>query len=335
MKRHLLDLETVAAYQNLAEAAYRAGRGKRHRPEVITFFADFDQNLAALRTDLLTGRAPYGRYRSFTIHDPKERIIHAACFADRVLHHALMIHLGPLLERALIDQTYACRPDKGPLAAVHQAQRNCQRYPWYVKIDVSKYFDSIDHEVLLAQLLNKFKGEQSAQLLQRIIVSYHTTEGQGLPIGALTSQHFANYYLDPLDRFLQESCRVSGYVRYMDDMAWWVEDRDTAKKQVALVRDFLETKLKLRIKDNVQINRSASGVPLCGFRVLPGTLRLSHRRRGRYQERKMFWETAYCRGVLPALRLQQAYAGVFAITAHADSRAWRRRANGWGLEVDA
>ena len=191
MKRTHIDLIDIAAYDNLAQAAYRAARGKRARPDVRQFFSRFDHHMRRLQQAILAGHMPYGRFKAFTIRDPKPRLIHAACFEDRIFHHAVMYWAGPVLDRALTSTTYACREGMGNHAAVRQVQHHLRRYPWYVKIDIRHYFDTIDHQRLYQRLLRRFKGHDFLALLRRIIASYHVTPGKGLPIGSLTSQHFA------------------------------------------------------------------------------------------------------------------------------------------------
>lgn len=123
MKRHRITLAEIATFDNLALAVWKAARGKRHRPDVIQFMGDLDKHLRQLAADILQGNVPYARYREFYIHDPKERLIHAACFEDRVLHHAIMNLAEPIFERTLVETTYACRPDKGVHRAVAQVFR--------------------------------------------------------------------------------------------------------------------------------------------------------------------------------------------------------------------
>ncbi len=134
MKRYAIDIRSVAEYRNLVVSATRAARGKRLRKDVVHFFEKFDDNINSLGRNIIDGRAPVGKFRQFRIHDPKERIIHAACFEDRVLHHALMNHAGPVLERAMVDTSFACRPKKGIHAAVNRVQNSIRKYPWYVRI---------------------------------------------------------------------------------------------------------------------------------------------------------------------------------------------------------
>lgn len=324
MKRTGITIHDIAEFNNLCDAAVKAARGKRMRPAVKNFFKNFDQNITSLRRDILNGNAPYGIFSKFLIYDPKKRVIHAACFEDRVFHHAIMNLAGPVLERAMIFTTYACRPGKGTIAAVKRVQHNARRYPWYVKIDIDGYFDSIDQGILFQVLARRFKGKEFLELIKRIVGSYESDPGKGLPIGSLTSQYFANYYLDGLDRYIMEELKACAHVRYMDDIVWWCRSSDEAKVTLGLVKEYTEKMLLLEIKKTIQINRSAKGITYCGFRVFPGALKPGRRRRKRYETRRKFWESMYLSGAIDEEKLQAAYASVHALTAHTDSLGWRK-----------
>jgi hypothetical protein len=157
MKRSPIDLEAVADWHNLAATFRRAALGKRARPEVQRFAANLEAELARLRCDIVTDTVQVGHTRRFRIRDPKPRIIHAPCFRERVLRYALMAHVGPVLDRALVDDTFACRTGKGALAAVQRAQHHARRWPWWAKIDIRSYFASVDHAVLKDLLARKLK----------------------------------------------------------------------------------------------------------------------------------------------------------------------------------
>lgn len=325
MKRTRIDLADIADWRNLHLAVWKAARGKRHRPDVIRFTRRLDDNLGKLADDIMQAKVPYARYREFHIHDPKERLIHAACFEDRVLHHAIMNLAEPVFERTLVPSTYACRPEKGVHRAITQVQANLRRYPWYVKVDISGYFPNINHYTLFGVLQRRFKGDDCLYLLWRIIDSYHAQPGKGLPIGSLTSQHFANHYLDGADRFLLESLKVRAHVRYMDDTLFWCESREEAKTTLVALREYLLNERQLQIKPDTQINRSQRGVGYCGYRVLPGAILLNRRKRERYQQLRLQWEQAWLDGDITELELQRAYQSVHAITLHADSDGWRKQ----------
>lgn len=323
MRRSPLTLEEVADWHNLASAFQRAARGKGNRDEVRSFAADLSGELARLHREILNGSIEVGRMRSFAIHDPKPRLIHAPCFRERVLHHALLAHIGPLLDRALVDDTYASRVGKGTLAAVRRARHHLQRHPWFAQIDIRGCFATIDHGVLRGLLARQFKNPGLLLLLARIVDAHHTTPGKGLPIGAFTSQCFANFYLAGLDRLLLEECRVGGMVRYMDDIAWWGEEREQVRTVLGRVRLFAQESLRLELKQPSRVGRSEHGLTFCGFRILPDRLLLSRRRKRRYGQFRRRWEESCAAGNIDVRTLQAGFAGVLAPTLHADAKVWR------------
>jgi RNA-directed DNA polymerase len=245
-------------------------------------------------------------------------------FRERVLHHAIMAHVGPVLDRSLIFDTYACREGKGALAAVRRASQHARRHAWYAQIDVRSYFASIDHGVLLGLLDRKLKDQRLLSLLAGIIEAHHDAPGRGLPIGALISQCFANFYLGGLDRTLLEECRMSGYVRYMDDMAWWAADRAAVRRTLEIARAYLADPLRLEIKIPAIVGRSSVGLVFCGYRIMSDRLLLSRRRKRRYAAIRRYWESACADRRIDTLALQAGYASAVAITRHADAAAWRR-----------
>lgn len=323
-RRSRISLEDIAGLDNLTLAFWRAARGCRDDAGPRRIAADLAAELARLRDDILSARCPEGRWTAFRIVDPKPRRILAPCFRDRVLHHALIAHIGPVLERSLVDDTFACRVGKGTLAAVQRAQAHLRRFPWFVKADVRAYFASISHLKLGGILRRRFKDPGVLALCERILARTPDPPGSGLPIGALTSQHFANVYLDALDRYLLESLKVCAMVRYMDDVVWWCASREEARETLVAARSFLAQERGLELKPDARIGRSAHGLPFLGFRVLPGLLRLSLRRRRRYAAARARWERAFLRGVIDGQGLQAGYAAALAVTAHAEAAAWRR-----------
>lgn len=334
-RRSAVCLMDIASLDTLSAALWRAARGRRRGEAAQRFAAGLDAELLRLQADILQGQAPEGRWTAFRIWDPKPRRILAPCFRDRVLHHALMAHLGPVLDRALVDDTFACRTGKGTLAAVLRAQAHIRRFPWFVKADVRAYFASIDHATLCGILRRRFKDPGVLALCERILSRTPDPPGRGLPIGALTSQHFANSYLDALDRYLLETLRVRGMVRYMDDITWWCDSREAARETLAAARSFLLQERGLALKPDACVGRSEHGVTFVGFRVLPGALRLSPRRRRRYIAARQRWEQAFTAGEIDGLGLQAGYAAALAITAHADAAGWRRAQLLRGPAVDA
>ena len=214
MGRQAVSLEAIAARPNLELACWKAARGRQGRPAVARFLAGRDANLADLAAAIVQGDVPDGRASRFVIHDPKRRVIHAACFADRVLHHAIFNLVEARFESMLVDSSFACRPGKGVHRAVLAVQRSLQRWPWFVQVDVDGYFPSIRHDLLMALLRRRFTGAAFLALLPRILDCGATAgPGRWLPIGTLASQHFANAFLDGADRFILDQPGVGGHVR--------------------------------------------------------------------------------------------------------------------------
>lgn len=324
MKRSSVDLAAIADWDNLTAAFHRAALGKANRMEVKAFRGNLLRELTALRDGIVAGDPRSSPMRAFQIFDPKPRIIHAPVFRDRVLHHAVIAHVGPVLERSLIFDTYACRPGKGTIAAVKRCQHFARRFPWYGQIDIKSYFASVDHGVLMELLARRFKDRGLLGLLSRIIAAHETAPGKGLPIGALTSQHFANFYLDGCDRYFQEGLKVRGLVRYMDDSVWWADSKAAVHDAVEAAAAFLRTHRRLEIKWPVRVGQSKGGMPFCGFRILPGALLLSRRRKRRYAAVRARWERAYRKGLIDGCGLQAGYASAYGMTAAADAASWRR-----------
>lgn len=284
MKRLRIDLIDIAERGNLLLALHQAARGKRHRPGVQCWLQDPDGRLGELSRQVLSGEAPQGQARRFLIHDPKRREIAAACFADRVLHHAIMNLAEPRLEAYLPDVAWACRVGRGLHPALAAVQRGLQRQAWVVQVDVQSYFSSICHHRLLALLQRLFKGGDFLDLLARILAAGSNEPGRGLPIGALTSQHWANAYLASADRVLLEFPGVWGPVRYMDDVVWFCPSREAARHSLEAYRSHVHGQLALQLKDRVILRPSDQGVQFCGFRIKPGGLWPGARKRRRWHQ---------------------------------------------------
>jgi len=324
MKRHGQLMAQLADGENLRLAFWKAAKGKRGKADCLAFRERLEANLAALGAELLTGGVFVGDYHYFQVHDPKERLICAAAFRERVLHHALMNVCEPVLERGAVFDSYACRKGKGRLRAVERAQGYARTHRWFLKLDIRQYFASIHQGTLRRLLGRKFKDPVLLGIFDRIIGSYHSAPGRGLPIGNLTSQHFANFYLGPLDRFLKETLGRRAYVRYMDDFVVWGESGGDLRGVWERVRAFLAAELKLTLKANTALNRTAFGMDFLGYRLFPGTLRLARRSKVRFARKFQRYEAAHLRGDWSELVLQQRMQALLAFVMPAESGAFRR-----------
>ncbi len=324
----------IAEPQNLRLAYHKAARGKQDRAEVRAFRADFEENIRGLREGLLARKLNLGDYRFFYVHDPKKRLICAASFRERVLHHAVMNVCEETLEKYAVFDSYACRKGKGSHRAVIRARQFSRRFAWYLKLDIAKYFDSIDHRVLLAQLSRRFKDRDLLSLFDRIFKSYHTSPGKGVPIGNLVSQHMANFYLGSLDHWVKEDLRVKGYVRYMDDFVLWGRDRDSLKGLLKAIETRLQESLRLRLNAKIQLNRSARGLPFLGFRVYPGRVRLAPASGRRFVGKFRKYEHAYLEGEWSERTLSERMTSLVAFTRAASADSFRSSVIGRYGKID-
>jgi hypothetical protein len=304
--------EGIAEMDNLRHAYLLARRGKQAKPDALAFGRNLQDNLLALRNGLLAETVAVGDYHYFTIHDPKERRICAPSFRERVLHHAVMAVCEPVLERFQIFDSYACRRGKGNQAALLRARDFAASHPWFLKMDVRKYFDSVDHEILYRQLARRFKDARLLAFFSRLLASHSTAPGKGLPIGSLTSQHLANFHLSFLDGFVKHELRRKAYLRYMDDFIVFGESRQDLRQVLTRIREFLQAELKLELKSSVIINATSRGLPFLGFRIFPATIRLSRLARNRFARRLRYLESGLAAGVeneaVAAVRIQAMIA---------------------------
>lgn len=316
-------MESIADLDNLYLAYYKAFRGKQGKSEVIGFGKHLEDNLQSLRRQLLSGETKVGRYRYFSIFDPKKRLICAAAFTERVMHHAVMNVCHPYFERNLISDTYATRVGKGTYEAIGKAMKALSRYQYVVKLDVRKYFDSISHEVLKAKLRRIFKDGQLLSLFDTIIDSYSTTEGKGLPIGNLTSQYFANFYLSALDHYAKETLRIPAYLRYMDDILFFGDDKTVLKSQIDAL-DNCVVKLELAFKPPIVMSTEA-GVTFLGYRVCRHRITLDARSRNRLRKKLRKYSIAHKNGEWTDSEYNAHLQPLLAFAEKAYSKRLRRR----------
>lgn len=277
MGRERLTRESALAWPRLVAAYIRARAGKRRSPEAAAWFRNWESRLLTLRARLDAGYV-FGPYRVFVVRDPKVRQVAAAPFDDRVVHHVLVDLLSRWFEPAMIPTSVACRTGKGGAAARDALARAC-RTPGLVYVahtDVRRYFASIRHDRLLRRL-DKACGDDWARALMRsLLASWETdgTPGTGIPIGNLTSQLFANVYLDEIDHFMVRTARVRGYLRYVDDIVWFAEDKPTLWAQLGMLRERLvPLGLTLHPK-KTRVGRVVDGADFAGLVVSPTWIRL-------------------------------------------------------------
>lgn len=333
----------IVSFDNLWLAFKGAARGKRSHWDVSTFEYDLEGNLLDLQAELQTQTYQPGPYRSFRIFDPKPRLISAAPFRDRVVHHALCNIIEPHFERRFIFDSYANRVGKGTHAALDRAQKFAQRYRYVLKCDLKHFFPTIDHALLHDQLARVIADAPTRWLIDQILSSgaeIHRAEVEphyfrgddlwaalrprGLPIGNLTSQFWANVYLNPLDHFIKRELKCPGYVRYVDDLLLFADDKPTLQQWRQAVIDFAAT-LRLTLHEpQAAVFPVDTGIPFLGWRVYPDHFRLKRRNGLLFQRRLARAMQQLAAGELSLLDLNVMIQGWIAHVAHGQTWDLRR-----------
>jgi len=323
MKRIGNLIEKIAGTDNLYQAFYKAAKSKREKKEVLKFEENLDINIKILQKQILAGNIETGKYQLFKIFDPKERTICAASFPERVLHHAIINICHPYFERQLIYNTYATRIGKGTYAALDKAKQYMKKYSYFVKLDVRKYFDNISHPVLFTLLSNIFKDKTLLQLFNKIIDSYKVNEDCGIPIGNLTSQYFANYYLSPADHYAKEKLIIPGYVRYMDDILLFDYDKMKLKEKLTGFKLFVETNLFLKFKPII-FNYTQKGVSFLGYRLFPNSVLLNSNSKKRFKKKLFKYQELLEKNIWSQKEFAQHVLPLVSFTEYAHTKQLRK-----------
>jgi len=342
MKRFGGLYDRIASFENLRRAAYRARRGKRRRPDVVRFHHYLEANLLDLREKLLEDAYRPGPYHAFPIRDPKPRVISAASYRDRVVHHAICQIIEPLLEPTFIFDSYANRVDKGTHAALDRCTAFANRYRFVFKGDIEKFFPSIDHEILLALLARKLKCPRTLNLLRLIIENSNPQEPvvryfpgdnlftpyerhRGIPIGNLTSQFFANVYLNGFDHFVKEELRVPGYLRFADDFLLFADSLRVLRGYLPRIEEYLNT-LRLRLHPSkCQVFPTRCGVEFLGWQVFRDHRRLRRSTGVRFQRQLRKLREDYASGAMSLDRVEASVRSWIGHLQHGDTYGLRRK----------
>ncbi len=286
MKRHGNLFYKITSFENLVLAAQKAQKSKRFRPNILAFNDNLERELIQLQKELLSQTYQTGAYRTFHITDPKSRLISAPPYRDRVVHHALCNIIAPIFEKAFIADSYANRCNFGTHKALTKFTHFTRNSEYILQCDISKYFPSIDHEILKSIIHSKIKCPDTLWLVDQIIDRSNPQElilerfpnddlltpierRKGLPLGNLTSQLFANIYLNELDQFIKHQLKAQKYIRYLDDFAIFANDYSFLHTAKLAISNFL---INLRLKLHpikTQLFATNHGVNFVGFRILP------------------------------------------------------------------
>ena len=286
MKRCGNLFQHIVSFENLYRASRKSRKGKRLKANVIKFEENIEEELFRLQEELASKTYKPGVYREFTIYERKPRKISAAPYRDRVVHHALCNIIEPIFEKTFIFDSYACRKVKGTHKAVERFTEFCRKNKYALKTDIRKYFPSIDHEILFGKIKRKIKCSDTLWLIKLIIDrsnrqdevnDYFKGDGlfepacrkRGIPIGNLTSQFFANIYLDALDHHIKEKLSCRCYIRYVDDITLFDDDKKKLWEIKREIEKFLEKdRLKLH-PHKTYVLPVSTGIDHIGYRIFP------------------------------------------------------------------
>ncbi len=317
----------LCSWDNLLLAYRKAAKGKRGHPNVAAFEYRLEDNLLRLQMELESFTYRPGNYTSFYIHEPKRRLISAAPFRDRVVHHALCNLIEPLFERLFIPDSYANRLGKGTHRALDRLQTFSRCYPYALQCDVEQFFPAVDHAILRAELARYIADAGVMWLVERILESgvgvlsetyqmvyfagddlFARIRRRGLPIGNLTSQFWANVYLNPFDHFVKRELSCKAYLRYVDDFVLFAEDKGKLWQWKQALVERLRC-LRLTIHPGAHPRPVTEGIPFLGFVIYPHKRRLKRRKGLHYQRRLHALLKAYRRGEIPLEEVNASVQG--------------------------
>lgn len=322
------------SFPALWKAAHLAAQGQRTRASVARFRMDLESHLINLHADLVAETWRPSPTTSLSISDPKPRTIVVPAFRDRIVHHAIATILEPIHERRMISDNYACRRGYGTHVALRKATAWARTYKWWVRLDVEQFFPSIDHAFVRAQLARDLPPGPFRDVCERILAAGGTpgslhfhgddlfapqARTVGLPLGSLTSQLFANRYLDPVDHMVKNRLRHRAYLRYMDDMLIFHDDRATLESVARRIESECAS-LRLRLHA-WSIQPTRGGVGFVGYRVMPDHVRVRRTSVNRAM-RRLRWQRAKGASLSDA-SFRDGLRAVFAHWGHAKS--WRLR----------
>lgn len=327
MKRESYLFEKIIDIDNLRHAFWKARKSKDWKNEVIVYRKKLDKNLLELKQKIEFNSISLGKYHYFTIFEPKERNICAASFEERIVHHAIMNVCHNYFSKYQIANSFASQKGKGTYAAIEKAKFYQKKYTWFLKMDVKKYFDKIDHAILKKLLQNRFKDQRLLKLLGNIIDSYHVNnplEGKGVPIGNLTSQYFANHYLGYADHYITEILETGQYVRYMDDMVVWSNDKSKLLSIGYQIQTFLKQALELDLKPFC-LNITQKGLPFLGYVIFPDYIKINKNSKKRFIKKFKMYILKFKHGIWTQKQLNLHLLPLLSFVTYAKSYNLRKK----------
>ncbi len=319
--------------ENLLLAWQEFRRGKRQKLDVCQFEYNLEDNIFQLHQELKTKSYHHSYYTSFYVKDPKLRHIHKACVKDRLLHHAVFRILYPIFDKTFIFDSYSCRIGKGTHRAVNRLQeffgkisRNNTGECFLLKCDIKKFFDTIDQNILITLIKKKLRNKNALWLIGEIIKSFSISPGKSLPLGNVTSQLFANIYLNQLDQFMKHRLKIKHYIRYCDDFVILDKNQEHLEKLIPLIHSFLNEKLKLSLHpDKIEIRKYRQGIDFLGYVSFP-CYRILRTKTKRGMFKKIFRKLeGLQRGQTSKESFNQSVQSYFGVLSHCNSYVLKQK----------
>lgn len=334
-------------FERLLNAYKQARKSKRYRKEVLAFSANLEENLINLQNHLIYKTYEVGRYREFYVYDPKKRLIMALPFMDRVLQWSVYDLLNPIFSKGYITDSHGCVLGRGTHSAVARLQywlKKVSKSPnkwYYLKLDISKYFYRVDHGVLLGIIKRKIADDDLIWLLDKIVNSEHPfglplgysahetderLDDKGMPIGSLTSQMFANIYLNELDQYAKRELRIRHYIRYMDDIIILSDDKSELHRIKSDIEIFLDEHLRLNLNNKTAIRPITLGIDFVGYKIWPTHVKLRKSSALKFKRRLKVIQKQYAEGKINFDKVNATVQSYFGILKHCNSQLLKNKA---------
>ena len=342
----------ICEFEYLVEADHSARKGKRYRAEVLAFTANLEHNLFQIQEQMIAVNCPLGPYRKLWVSVPKKRLVMALPYPDRIVQWSLYQYLNPIYDRLFIEDSYACRKGKGSHKAAARLQywmRQVDRKPgpgwYYLKLDISKFFYRVNHAKLLKILAKRIKDPELMKFLGSVVNSraepFGLPRGKapqdtppeewlydvGMPIGNLTSQLFANIYMNELDQYCKHVLKIHYYIRYMDDIVILGENKETLHEWKEKIETFLHEELELDLNNKTCIRPVRMGVEFVGVRIWPAYMKLRKSTVGRLKREVKKISELYASGQMDEEAFKRRAASIKGLLEHTESESLRWRLN--------
>jgi len=322
----------IISLENLFSAWDKFKNDKKNKRDVMRFEWKLEENIFQLHRDLKSKKYRHGSYGAFYIHDPKQRHIHKATVGDRILHHAIFFVVNPVFEPTFIAHSFSCRIGKGTHKGVDSfasmlssGSRNNSRNCFVLKCDIKKFFDAIDHNILLGIIQKRIKDKDTLWLLEEVVESFGSSQSnifqrKGVPVGNLTSQLFANIYLNEFDQFIKHDLKIKHYCRYTDDFVIIFDNQSYLAELIPKIKSFLTMDLQLELHPKkVSIRKFRQGIDFLGYVTLPHHRALRSKTKHRIFKKLEVRIREYHSGVISRQTLEQSLQSYLGVLIHADT----------------